>query len=463
MRLFPYQEEAVKFIGEKKKVYLAMDMGTGKTITAIAAAAKYAQKNILVIAELNEIQNSQNFKKEVETHFQGELQYHNLREKETPPLAIYEPRYVCGINPDGLKKLDPKFIAQCFDVVIIDEATMAKTTTTARFKMVLKICRLMKYVILLSGTPMMNGASELFAPLLLLGHDLAGKGTQKAREAFETIFAAGHWRKVRNTGIYWQDYAWIAKEARYIRELRYMIGNCFFFVQKETLGMFRHKSRFVRNVPMSVEWVAEYMNAWNEYLKDARKRKVDMDNVAELQKLIENGQCYQVNSKYKAIHVVEEIRAKKFAYETPPLVFTMFRETEEYLIAEGGMPYQEYIEKRPCEPEFVVATIGKHAKGGNMPELNTTLFIDMSFVPAQNLQAENRIDRPEQTRDMQIIYYLTEGSDVVDAHVRDINKKKREAIDEFMRPFDDAELARMPEAVGILEEGYEKEFNSIRE
>ena len=43
----------------------------------------------------------------------------------------------------------------------------------------------------------MNGAAELYHPLLLFGHPLAGDGSAKAREAFETIFAGGHRRKIK--------------------------------------------------------------------------------------------------------------------------------------------------------------------------------------------------------------------------------------------------------------------------
>ena len=166
MNLFPYQQSAIDFIKKNKKVYLAMGLGTGKTLTSLAAAVEVSNKNILVIAELNEIENSKNFEREVETKLPHPWGYVSLRENnfKLPNTDTW----VCGINPDGLNKIDMKRVSSCFDVVIVDEATMAKTTTTDRFKRIRKVCEAVEYVILLSGTPMMNGAAELYAPLLYI-------------------------------------------------------------------------------------------------------------------------------------------------------------------------------------------------------------------------------------------------------------------------------------------------------
>lgn len=466
MNLWDYQNQAVDFIGNAKRAYLALDMGMGKTLTALSAGEKFGTKNVLVIAEKNEIVNSENFRKEVESFFQQSFQYHSLRDKETPPLAQYTPRYVCGINPDGLAKQDIEFLKKCFDTVIIDEATMAKTTTTARFKRVRKVCDAMEYVVLLSGTPMMNGAAELYAPLLLLGHALAGDGSAKSRRAFEGIFAGGHFRKIKNTGRWYLDYTWWAKGANHVRELRYLINDRFFFKRKADSGVFKRKMRVVNRVPMSMPWLAEYKKAWDDYLEKAQKRDVDMDNVLELRNLIENGQTYQVNSRWKARKVVEDIANGAYGNQRIVL-FTMFIETDNIvrgLLTDAGIkwrPFEELSEWKAGDEQVLVGRIKAHGKGGNVPEASVALFVDMDFVPANNLQAENRIDRPEQTRDMTVVYYMTEGEDVVDEHVRAINQDKIRKIDAFMQPLTPEEIAAMPEAIAALKVKYRKDFAQL--
>lgn len=467
MELFPYQKEAVSFIRANKKVYLAMDMGTGKTLTALTGASEVAKKNILVIAEKNEIVNSENFRKEVETHF-VKMAYVNLREQSIPP-AGGDIRYVCGINPDGLAKHDIRKIVEHFDVVIADEATMAKTTTTARFKAVYKVCKAMDYVILLSGTPMMNGASEMYAPLMLLEHSLAGDHKKKSKEAFEAIFAGGHRRKVRNTGIFFQDYAWWAKGANHLRELRYLLRDRFFFVRKEDTGVFKTKTRLVIPVEMTPEWLIEYESAWNDYYDECGVRnlsEVKMDNIRELQNLIENGKMYQVNSKWKARTVALHV-ANRAEKDRRIVIFCLYLATEEVIkeeLTRHGVAWSTFEDikawKTGDEP-VLIGRIKAHGKGGNVPEASIVVMVDMDFVPANNMQAENRIDRPEQKRDMKILYYVTEGEDVIDTHIRTINQDKKKKIDEFMRPFTAEELEAMPASLDIIRKKYGRHFNQL--
>ena len=467
MKLWDYQQQAVDFIKKKKRVYLALDLGMGKTITSLAAMDSVAKKNIMLVAEKNEIVNSQNFKKEVENYFfvndvkNYGLSYLNLRNDELPDVQE-NCRYVCGINPDGLVKHDVNDINESTDVMIVDEATTAKTTTTARFKRVHKIAKEMEYLVLLSGTPMMNGAAELYAPLLLLEHPMIADKGAKGRKAFEAVFAGGHYRKIRNTGKWFQDYVWWAKGANNVRVLRYLIKDNFFFMRKTDTKVFKKKTRTIRTVPMTLPWLAEYQNAWNEYLITARKRNVNMDNVMELQQLIENGQIYQVNSRWKADSVVSDIASGRYG-DKRIVIFSMFIETDllirEYL-RRMDISYRTFDEVREWKEgneQVLVGRIQAHGKGTNLPEASVALFVDMSFVPAQNIQAECRIDRPEQKNDMLVVYYITEGKDVIDEHVRRINQDKARKIDEFMRPLTAQEIAEMPDMIEALKQKFPKE------
>jgi SNF2 family DNA or RNA helicase len=351
-----------------------------------------------------------------------------------------------------------------FKKMIVDEAVFAKNTATARFKILRKICNEVEHLVLLSGTPLMNGAAELYAPLLLIGHPLAGDGTVKARMAFESIFAGGHRRKIRNTGVWFKDYVWWAKGANNTRELRYLLRDHFFFKRKEDTSVFKHRpNRQIIDVPMTIPWLAEYNQAWEDYLVKAKKRNVDMENVMELQALIENGQTYQVNSKWKARQVVDDIKNGVYG-DQRIVVFSMFIETYTLiaaLLAAQGISYRVFEDVREWKTgteQVILGRIKAHGKGTNLSEASVALFVDMDFVPANNIQAENRIDRPEQTKPMTIRYYLTEGNDVVDAHVRNINKDKQRKIDEFMRPLTPEEIAGMPAQVEALIEKYRKHF-----
>lgn len=454
MELFDYQKKAVDFIKEKSKVYLALDMGMGKTLTSLASQVG---RNIILVAEKNEIVNNQNFKKEIDTYFPS-MRYFNLRE-ETPEGDI---DFVAGINPDGLDKL-PESVIERTQALIIDEATLAKTTSTARFKRVQKIAKTVDHLVLLSGTPMMNGASELYAPLILMDNPLvAGKGA-KGRKAFEAVFAGGHYRQVRNTGKWFQDYVWWNKGANYVRELRFLLQDNFFILSKAETDVFKKKTRTMVKVEMTIEWLAEYTQAWNTYLIDAKKRKVDLDNVTELRSLIENGQCYQINSRWKAKRVAKDIADGVYGSKRI-VVFSMFIETDILLQEElkklgvSFRPFEEQQEWKAGDEQVLVGRIKAHAKGGNLPQASVCLFVDMDFVPSNNIQAENRIDRPEQKEDMLIVYYMTAGDDVVDAHVRKINQDKARKIEAFMKPLTQEEIDDMPNRFRIMRSKHAKDM-----
>ena len=368
-------------------------------------------------------------------------------------------------------KHDPKEINDNFDVMIVDEATLAKNTSTKRFKLIHKIAKNMEYVILLSGMPMMNGAAEIYAPLLLLDSPLVARKRAEGKKAFEKIFAGGHYRQIRSIrGIskerlksrWWMFYSWWAKGANNVRELRWLIRDQFFFMEKSETGIFKNKTRQFKLVPMSPGWLIEYTRAWSDYLKIASKRSVDMENVMDLRKLIENGQCYQVNSKRKAKIVAKDIADGKYG-DRRIVVFTLFVESDEILQAELkslGVSFRTFDDVQAWKDgteQVLVGRIKSNGKGSNLQESSLVIFVDMDFVPANNIQCENRIDRPEQTKDMEVIYYLTEGDDVVDKHVRNINRNKLQKIHKFMQHLTPEELKEMPSRVESLSQKFSEE------
>lgn len=455
----------------------------GKTITSIAGAVETGEKHILLVAELNEIENSENFRKEVEAHFHH-LDYVSLRETDIEVVRNADARMVCGINPDALSKIEDRDI-DLFDALIMDEATLAKTVSSRRFKLVRSIAERMEIVVLLSGTPMMNGAAEIYSPLLLLDHWLGGDGTKACQTAFETIFAGGFYKLIKKLpegyeykDLYgrlarerWKYLQWWAKGANHVRELRFLIESNFMFKQKGETDVFRKKDRTVKRIEKCEEWKAEYQKAWDDYLekvKEHNKRAPSKDiksikNITELKRLIENGQVYQVNSKWKARQAVKDIKDGVYG-DKRIIIFSMFIETDKLIqeeLEKAGIPFKTFEDLKEWKysgEQVLVGRIKSHAKGGNAAEACVTIMVDMDFVPTMNTQAENRMDRPEQKNDMLVVYYLAEGKGDIDEHVQGINKDKMRKVSEFMRPFTAEELEEMPAKVEALREKYFKEF-----
>lgn len=484
MQLFDYQVEGVEFVKDRRKVYLAFDMGMGKTITAVAGTNEVGHKHILLVAEKNEIVNSENFRKEVEAHF-SHMDYVSLRETDMEDVRSADARMVCGINPEALSKISDEDLAM-FDSMVMDEATLAKTVTSIRFKSVRKIASRMETVVLLSGTPMMNGAAEIYSPLLLLDHWLGGDGSKGCQMAFEKVFAGGFWKKMKSTeGMtpqqiqrnFFKYYQWWAKGANYVRELRWLMRDRFMFKQKGETDVFKKKVRTVKRIKKNPQWEAEYKKAWDDYLEKVKEHNKkatrardtkSIKNITELKRLIENGQVYQVNSRWKAKQAVADIAAGEYG-DKRIIIFTMFIETDQIVqeeLTKAGISWRKFDDLKEwkwSDDQVLVGRIKSHAKGGNAAEACVTLMVDMDFVPTMNMQAENRMDRPEQKNEMLAVYYLAEGEDDIDEHVQGINKDKMRKVSEFMRPFTPEEEAEMPGKVAELMAKYPKEFKKLKE
>ena len=139
MILRDYQEEisdkAVKLLQTYKIAYLAMQVRTGKTLTAIATAHKFGAKSILFVTKKKAITDIL-----------------NQRDEYAPTLQIFV------INYEQLQKVNLDF-----DVIICDEAHSlgAFPKPSGRTIEMKRIC-LGKPIIYLSGTPNPESYSQLY-------------------------------------------------------------------------------------------------------------------------------------------------------------------------------------------------------------------------------------------------------------------------------------------------------------
>lgn len=139
MILRDYQEEisdkAVSLLNKYRIAYLAMQVRTGKTLTAMATAHKFGAKSVLFVTKKKAIQDIINQKDEYATS-----------------LQIYVTNFEQLAN-----------VKESFDLIIIDEAhsLAAFPIPSARAKDLKRIC-FGKPIIYLSGTPNPESFSQLY-------------------------------------------------------------------------------------------------------------------------------------------------------------------------------------------------------------------------------------------------------------------------------------------------------------
>lgn len=160
--LHPYQKDGVKWLASKNTALLADEMGLGKSAQAIQACDRIGAERILVlcpaVARIN-------WMREFEKFSQTERQFTIVNSRKDP---IFEST-ICSYD---LASQVLKQVTHPFDVLILDECHMLKSTDTVRTAVVYGkqgLVRQTKRVWALSGTPAPNHAGELWPILYTFG------------------------------------------------------------------------------------------------------------------------------------------------------------------------------------------------------------------------------------------------------------------------------------------------------
>lgn len=161
--LFPFQVAGAEFLGQRRLALLADEMGLGKTAQAITAVKDQKIKKVLVVCpaslRLNWIDEWVKFGEE--PHITAHLSSQD---------TLMTDRVVTSF--DLLWKNLPLYLAQNWDLLIIDEGHFLKSLETNRTRAVFGkegVCRKTKRIWVLTGTPMPNHAGELWPMLYTFG------------------------------------------------------------------------------------------------------------------------------------------------------------------------------------------------------------------------------------------------------------------------------------------------------
>ena len=190
--LHSYQLRAVDFISQRKRCALWLDMGLGKSVTTLTAAADlldgFAVSRVLVIAPLRVANSVWRQEAALWEHLRH-LKVQVCTGTEKARLsALQSQADVYVINRENV----PWLVAQYgkrwpFDCVVIDEASSFKNASSQRFKALRKTLPDTEYMILLTGTPSPNGLLDLWSQIYLIdfGNTLGRTMTAYKQRFFE--------------------------------------------------------------------------------------------------------------------------------------------------------------------------------------------------------------------------------------------------------------------------------------
>lgn len=193
--LHEYQERAIKFIIEKKRCALFLDMGLGKSVSTLTAVSdlldSFAVARVLVIAPLR-VANSVWKQEGGRWHHLRHLDIAICTGSERNRISVLQrDAHIYVINRENVDWIVSYYKKKWpFDCIIIDESSSFKNATSKRFKALKKILPMTDYITLLTGTPSPNGLLDLWSQIYLIdqGEALGRTMTAYKQRFFESDY-----------------------------------------------------------------------------------------------------------------------------------------------------------------------------------------------------------------------------------------------------------------------------------
>lgn len=169
MELRGYQVDALSTMLKHGRVVYADAPGTGKTATTLRWLDQVCARRALIVAPLSVIYHWQRQAETWAPSRKFAICHGNMKRREAALQAVSEGGAdILVINYDNLDRESVSLIALGFDTLVFDEAHRLKNRSALVHKAAVKLTRRAEHVAMVTGTPLLNSAEELWALLHLL-------------------------------------------------------------------------------------------------------------------------------------------------------------------------------------------------------------------------------------------------------------------------------------------------------
>jgi SNF2 family DNA or RNA helicase len=419
-----HQKEAIEKLVGTKRFILADDMGLGKTTSTIIAALETGAKKILIICPaslkinwMREIENytdrsvyiaeGKNFSLEhdfVIVNYDILKNFHELKSKEDTLIS----------------KLNP-------ELIIIDEAHYIQNGQAQRTKLVNNFASKSKYLWLLTGTPMTSRPMNYFNLLNLIESPVAQNWMAYAiRYCQGYQFNAGK-RKV-----------WNVQGASNLEELR----------DRTSRQVLRRLKTDVLDLPdkiitpvylklkskMYEELMGEYYDWYENKKEESSSLTIQFSKLMKVRQIIAE----------EKIKTTIELAQNIIDQDKKVIIFTNFTDTLQqiyqhfgkqavYLDGSCSKPHRQHAVDQFQENDKIKVFVGNLKAAGvgiTLTAGEACIMNDLSFVPSDHQQAEDRAYRFGQKNSVSIYYPIFENT--IEGAIYDILSNKKNIIDTVM-------------------------------
>lgn len=318
----PYQEYGIKRILDTPHIGLFLDMGLGKTVSALTAVDKlindrFEVQRVLVIAPLRVAKLT--WAAEVDKWDHLSLKVTKVLGSESKRLrALAENADIYVINRENVPWLVDLYKGKRwpFDMVIIDESSSFKNPRSLRFRALRKVLPQIKRMVLLTGTPSPRSLMDLWPQLYLLD-----RGERLGRTI--TAYRSEYFRPGKSNGF--TIYEWLPnKDAQ--EKIYKAIGDiCVSMSAADWLDI-PDKVDNIIEVELPPKARKAYDTLKRDYVITIQQDDITAVNAAVLTgKLLQvaNGALYHDDKTYTEIHKAKIDALKELAESatTPVIVF----------------------------------------------------------------------------------------------------------------------------------------------
>ena len=173
--LHNYQNRAVDFILDKRKVALFLFLGAGKSAISLTAINDLinacAIKKVLIVGPLRVVHSTWPSEINKWDHLSGLTMSVVVGTAAERKKALNSKADVYCVNKENLHWVVDFYAEKQhwpFQIIIIDESSCVKNSSTRIFRSFKKVAKRTDYIVLLSGTPSPNGLTDLWTQFFLL-------------------------------------------------------------------------------------------------------------------------------------------------------------------------------------------------------------------------------------------------------------------------------------------------------
>jgi SWI/SNF-related matrix-associated actin-dependent regulator 1 of chromatin subfamily A len=415
-----HQKEAIQKLVENKKFILADDMGLGKTTSTIIAALEANSKKVLIICPAT---LKINWKREIENYSDKSIYIAEGKNFNTDADYVIINYDIIKNFHDPKKKDDSEILKANFDLVIVDEAHYIKNGQAQRTKLINDLVKTVDRLWLLTGTPMTSRPMDYFNLLSLVDSPVS-----KNWMAYAIRYCQGYQFNVGGRKV------WNITGASNLDELR----------ERTAATILRRLKENVLDLPDKIitpvylrlksknyeEVMGEYYDWYDKNPDESKSLTVQFSKLTKVRQIIADEKISQT------IEIAENI----IEQDKKVIIFCNFTDSLNKIIEhfgksavklDGSMSKperQRSVDEFQDNPKVkvFVGNIKAAGVGITLTAGEAVIFNDLSFLPSDMAQAEDRAYRYGQKNNVLVYYPIFDNT--IEGIIYDIVNAKKQVI-----------------------------------